>query len=423
MLHALVRTPPKCTFPIGACALALAIEMFADAAPACAQPQPAPPPGSTRSAPTAPGAESAPAQSGEVSQAADQEARAHFEKGREAYNDGRYRDAWAEFHQAYKLSGRPELLFNIGQTADRLGREEDAIKSFELYLKHVPGADNRRDVENRVRALKERVSEARTQEASKPTPLPPPPAAGPQPAPDFPGATSPTPGPAPRYPGWDRNYPSTPVQEFPGAEGEDERGAERARAEEAERTRRHGLYLRAAVGGGFRYAASSSDDDNTDDATTSVYGLGLTLDFGVGWGVLPGFAIGAGVFLDTTSRPTFKNDDLRRDKLDHMTLLTIGPFVDYYPGNRNAGFHIQGGLGFASLSYRLGNRRVDPDNPTGISGFIAAGFEGRIASPLALGIMLRFTGAVLSGPDVWTGNGKETHVVLSPSLLVSATWF
>jgi len=426
MLHALARTAPRQFnfLIIGIGALVLTIETAADTAPASAQPQPAPSTGHASPAPTAPGAESAPAQAGEVSQAADQEARARFEKGRDAYNDGRYRDAWAEFHQAYKLSGRPELLFNIGQTADRLGREEDAIKSFELYLKHVPDAENRRDVENRVRALKERVAEAHAAEAAKPKPAPatiPPGAVGPQPAPapgTFPGATSPpTPGPAPRYPEPDHTYPPMPVQEFPSAEEELQRD-ERARAEEAARDRRHGLYLRAAVGGGFRFAAASSE--RTDDDTTSVYGFGLALDFGVGWGVLPGFAIGAGLFLDTAFRPTVKVGDFE-SKIDRMTLLTIGPYVDYYPGNRTAGFHIQGGLGFASLSYRLAEqeRRLtgDPDNPTGISGFIATGFEGRLASPLALGILLRFTGAVLSGPD------KETHLVLSPSLLMSLTWF
>jgi len=93
---------------------------------------------------------------------ADEQARAQFEEGRTAYQAGRYRDAWAKFREAYKLSGRPELLYNIGQTADRLGREEDAIKAFELYLKHTPDAANRRDVENRVRALRERVTVAQS---------------------------------------------------------------------------------------------------------------------------------------------------------------------------------------------------------------------------------------------------------------------
>src|SRR5207344_535884 len=58
----------------------------------------------------------------------DQQARTHFELGRGAYDEGRYRDAWAEFREAYRLSQRPELLFNIGQTADRLGEDTDALK-------------------------------------------------------------------------------------------------------------------------------------------------------------------------------------------------------------------------------------------------------------------------------------------------------
>ncbi|HTU63997.1 MAG TPA: hypothetical protein VMF89_36275, partial [Polyangiales bacterium] len=78
----------------------------------------------------------------------DVQARRLFEQGREAYSDGRYRDAWAYFHEAYQLSGRPELLFNIGQTADRLGQEGDALRAFSMYLERLPAAPNRKDVEN-----------------------------------------------------------------------------------------------------------------------------------------------------------------------------------------------------------------------------------------------------------------------------------
>jgi len=102
----------------------------------------------------------------------DERARAQFEEGRTAYEEGRYRDAWAKFREAYRLSGRPELLYDVGQTADRLGREEDAIKAFELYLKHTPDAPNRREVENRLRALRARVAGAARSQSAQQTALP-----------------------------------------------------------------------------------------------------------------------------------------------------------------------------------------------------------------------------------------------------------
>src|SRR6185369_6091068 len=73
--------------------------------------------------------------------------------------DGKYRDAWDYFRQAYLLSKRPELLYNVGQSADRLRMDREALAAFRLYLKKLPTADNRREVENRVRALEERLGE------------------------------------------------------------------------------------------------------------------------------------------------------------------------------------------------------------------------------------------------------------------------
>ena len=54
----------------------------------------------------------------------------------------------------------PELLYNVGQAADRLRMDHEALAAFRLYLKKLPDADNRREVENRVHALEERLGES-----------------------------------------------------------------------------------------------------------------------------------------------------------------------------------------------------------------------------------------------------------------------
>ena len=65
---------------------------------------------------------------------ADEEARVHFEAGRVAFSRGRYESALASFQEAYELSQRPALLYNIGTTFDRLRRDQEAIEAVERFL-------------------------------------------------------------------------------------------------------------------------------------------------------------------------------------------------------------------------------------------------------------------------------------------------
>jgi tetratricopeptide (TPR) repeat protein len=105
------------------------------------------------------------AQSAEVTGTeTDAEARASFDVGRRAYEEGRFGDALRSFRHAYSLSQRPELLYNIGTCQDRLRRDEEALASFEAYLEAVPDAENRATVEARVEVLRDVV------EGEQPTP-------------------------------------------------------------------------------------------------------------------------------------------------------------------------------------------------------------------------------------------------------------
>lgn len=81
----------------------------------------------------------------------EEEARGLFTAGRAAYDDGRYAEALEHFEAAYEKSPRPELLFNIGLAAQRAGRFERAVEAFEGYLRELPDAPNRNDVEVRLR--------------------------------------------------------------------------------------------------------------------------------------------------------------------------------------------------------------------------------------------------------------------------------
>lgn len=93
-------------------------------------------------------------------------ARGLFEAARASYAAGKYEDALKYFQQAYDLSQRAALLYNIGQAADRLHEDQRTIEAFRLYLERVPDAPNRAEVEGRLRSL-ERVVELEAAETEQ----------------------------------------------------------------------------------------------------------------------------------------------------------------------------------------------------------------------------------------------------------------
>ena len=98
---------------------------------------------------TAPG--SARAQGGDR----DPEARGLYLAGEAAFEAGRFEDALRYFEQSYALSGRPGLLFNIGQAADRARLDAIAVDAFRRYLASDPELDaaERQRLELRIAAL------------------------------------------------------------------------------------------------------------------------------------------------------------------------------------------------------------------------------------------------------------------------------
>lgn len=88
----------------------------------------------------------------------DTHAREAFDAGRAALDAGRPEDALMSFREAYRLSGRPELLYNIGLVEDRLRHDRPARDAFRGYLDAVPDAANRASVEDRLRVLEDEIA-------------------------------------------------------------------------------------------------------------------------------------------------------------------------------------------------------------------------------------------------------------------------
>jgi hypothetical protein len=380
-------------FPkIASIATVLALASSAQAQPMAPAPAPAPTAHAPAPAPAAaPGADepppAAPAPTANT-QDADREARTLFEQGRVAFDEGRYRDAWDYFHRAYQLSKRPKLLYNVGQSADRLRMDREALKAFKLYLKKVPDADNRKEVEARVKALEERF-------AREGDPVP--------------GAGEPA--------GLQAEADGEPVSflededDFddpgatPAAPPEDETEEDVPAAPPGNQPMRSGWYLRLALGAGY---LSDKLNGNMDPTLTSAL---LSGHAGVGYGVTAGVVVGGMLFLDAALAPKADGSEV-----DSATLTMLGAFADWYLYPTENGWHVFGALALAGLAKTDMNGNVGSKSATGFGVTVGGGYEWPMGRTFGLGALGRITFAPVS--DTLAG-----HNVAVISAMASATWY
>jgi tetratricopeptide (TPR) repeat protein len=157
--------------------LALALMLVATATNAFAQPsRPTPTPSPTPT-PPAPSPTPAPAPSptptpapqpapGDDAKRA--EAKALYEKGLSHYNLGEFDLAVKAFREAYAVSAKPGLLFNIAQSFRLKKDYEQATYFYQTYLRLQPDAPNRTDVEARIKEMQEALEEEKKQAQKKP---------------------------------------------------------------------------------------------------------------------------------------------------------------------------------------------------------------------------------------------------------------
>jgi tetratricopeptide (TPR) repeat protein len=88
-------------------------------------------------------------------------ARQHFADGSKLYDLGKFRDAAREYEEAYKAKPDPALLFNIGQAYRAAGDASEAVTAYKSYLRHVPDAPNRVEVEGLIAKLQQKLDDDR----------------------------------------------------------------------------------------------------------------------------------------------------------------------------------------------------------------------------------------------------------------------
>jgi tetratricopeptide (TPR) repeat protein len=113
-------------------------------------------------------------------------ARDSFREGSRQFDLGEFKLALDAFKKAYLLYEEPAFLFNIAQCHRQLGDKPEAIRFYKTYLRKVPTAPNRAEVERIIATL-----EAEQEQATKNKP----PAGTIEPAPPPPPTPPPTPTP------------------------------------------------------------------------------------------------------------------------------------------------------------------------------------------------------------------------------------
>lgn len=84
-------------------------------------------------------------------------ARAHYKTGEQYYQRDRFADAAREFEEAFRLSGRTELLYNIGKAYEGGGDLVKARDAYDKYLTALPSSPDAADLKARITGLDGRI--------------------------------------------------------------------------------------------------------------------------------------------------------------------------------------------------------------------------------------------------------------------------
>ena len=91
----------------------------------------------------------------------DERAAMHFRAAQSYFDDENFEQALVEFQAARELSERPEMLYNIGLTLERLGRWDEAADAHRQFLEVAPDHPDASEAERRMTRSRERAARER----------------------------------------------------------------------------------------------------------------------------------------------------------------------------------------------------------------------------------------------------------------------
>lgn len=112
----------------------------------------------------APAAAATPAAGEQDAAEVEEMARQHFQLGRAQYQGGAFREAAESFEQAYALSKREVLWYNIYLAYRDAGNNKQAAAALRNYVERVPEIENRAQLEARLASLDRIVAEEEKRE-------------------------------------------------------------------------------------------------------------------------------------------------------------------------------------------------------------------------------------------------------------------
>jgi tetratricopeptide (TPR) repeat protein len=117
--------------------------------------------------PTSQGKPGAQAKPGAAPSGTENQAREAFERGRIHYDNGDFARASTAFEEAYRLSGREGLLYNLYLAYRDANQQEKAAEALRNYLAKVEVIENRAQLESRLKALDAGIAQRKADEAKE----------------------------------------------------------------------------------------------------------------------------------------------------------------------------------------------------------------------------------------------------------------
>ncbi len=97
--------------------------------------------------------------------------RRYFERGEKLFALGKFDEALDEYQKAFDAKPIPDFLFNIGQCYRNLNNYDQAIFSFQKYLKLEPDAPNKDSVQQLIDDLEQKKQRADANKFVAPPPV------------------------------------------------------------------------------------------------------------------------------------------------------------------------------------------------------------------------------------------------------------
>ena len=98
----------------------------------------------------------------------EEQAKALYSQGEEAYADEEFEQALKYWQAAYDLSGRPLILYNMASAYEKLGRYPEAIETLDEYWRFAPESE-RGIIERRIKSLEAKLEPGQDSPATNAT--------------------------------------------------------------------------------------------------------------------------------------------------------------------------------------------------------------------------------------------------------------